>query len=625
MFRFLFRLGAVLLLGVLGLAQVPDKPLVPAKEVVELRERCAGILKEARVPGMGIVLANREGVLWADGIGLADVAAKRPATAATVFRIGSITKTFAGLAALKLVEEGRLRLDAPVRSLVPEVVFTNRWEASDPVRVVHLLEHTTGWDDIHDQEYLRADPRPPTLAEALALAPATRTCRWRPGTRFAYCNAGPAVTAAIVERLTGKRFEAYVEETFFQPLGMTTADFFDSPRTRTLLTNLYRNDGRTPIPYGNIWYRPSGALNASPMDMGAYLSFFLRRGEGRGGRILSEASIERMETPASSWTAQGGIKAGYGIHSYAMGDDRGFVWHGHDGAVEGGVAFFAYLPGEGVGCFVALNAGNLGAMHRIMKEVQSYLTQGFAAPVPPPARPVPPSVARAFGGWYEPISPRSERMAFLQRVLLLSHASFRQDSLRIKPLLGPAHVYVAVDGTRFRSDKGCIPQLVLLDTPEGRVVADAGMMFGRIGAFRAWATVLIAALFLFALVTVPLFALVWGVRWAFRRMRGVPGLQVRVLPLLAWLCLAGVVVDFGLSADQFMERFGQRTLWSMGVTVGTVAFALLSLGSLVAALQAPRRGMNRWAYGHSLLVAAVFTFVTAYLVWNGIIGFRSWI
>jgi hypothetical protein len=124
---------------------------------------------------------------------------------------------------------------------------------------------------------------------------------------------------------------------------------------------------------------------------------------------------------------------------------------------------------------------------------------------------------------------------------------------------------------------------------------------------------------------VPLFALVWAPRWAFRRMRGVPALHVRVLPLLAWLSLAAVVAELSLSMEPFLARFGQRTLWSMGLTAGTGAFAVLSLLSLWAALRAPRRGMNRWAFGHSLLVAAVFTLVTAYLAWHGCIGFRSWV
>jgi CubicO group peptidase (beta-lactamase class C family) len=74
---------------------------------------------------------------------------------------------------------------------VPEVTFSNRWEATDPVRLVHLMEHTTGFDDIHLREYASNDPTPIALKEALAYGAASRVSRWRPGTRMAYCNSGP--------------------------------------------------------------------------------------------------------------------------------------------------------------------------------------------------------------------------------------------------------------------------------------------------------------------------------------------------------------------------------------------------------------------------------------------------
>jgi CubicO group peptidase (beta-lactamase class C family) len=244
----------------------------------------ASILKDNGVPGMAAVIADRERTVWTAGLGLADVAARTPATPDTLFRVASISKMFVAIAVLKLTEEGRLDLNAPVKSLVPDVAFTNKWEATDPVRVVHLLEHTTGWDDAHPKAIAHDDPRPVTLAEGLALDPDSRTSRWRPGTFFSYCNSGPPVAAAVVEKLTGKRFEDYLRDSFFDPIGMPTADYFYPERTGTLLTNLYHLDGRTPYPYGHDALRPSGALSASAREMGTYLRFLLRRGEADAGR-----------------------------------------------------------------------------------------------------------------------------------------------------------------------------------------------------------------------------------------------------------------------------------------------------------------------------------------------------
>src|SRR5262249_41532913 len=149
-----------------------------------------------------------------------DVAANRPATAETLFRIGSTSKAFTSLSILMLVDQGKLSLDDPVHKLVSELWFENPWESTDPVRVVNLLEHTTGWDDIHLREYAKDAPPSMTTLQGLDYDHHSRTSRWRPGTRFAYCNSGPPAAAYIVEKLTGQRLEDFVQQNLFNPIGM---------------------------------------------------------------------------------------------------------------------------------------------------------------------------------------------------------------------------------------------------------------------------------------------------------------------------------------------------------------------------------------------------------------------
>jgi CubicO group peptidase (beta-lactamase class C family) len=112
-------------------AATPQGSFVPAKDLAELELRLGAILKENDVPGVAVVIATRDQIVWTAGLGLADVAAGKPATSDTLFRVASISKMFVGLAVLKLVEEGKLDLDAPVKRLVPDVAFTNAWEATE--------------------------------------------------------------------------------------------------------------------------------------------------------------------------------------------------------------------------------------------------------------------------------------------------------------------------------------------------------------------------------------------------------------------------------------------------------------------------------------------------------------
>ena len=242
-----FFLALVFLLPAVALAQnKKDETPKPAQSLPELRQQLERILADTHTPGVSVAIVHRDGPEWIAGLGKSDVASNHATGPETLFRIGSTSKAFASLSILKLVDEGKLSLQDTVHKLVPEIWFENRWESTDPVRVVDLLEHTTGWDDMHLPEYAK-DANGMTLRQGLDYYQRSRVSRWRPGTRMSYCNSGPPVAAYIVEKITGQRFEDYVTANFFVPIGMKTATYFEQPSPQ--LTTLYHEDGKTPFPY----------------------------------------------------------------------------------------------------------------------------------------------------------------------------------------------------------------------------------------------------------------------------------------------------------------------------------------------------------------------------------------
>ena len=362
-----------------------DEKPKPAQSIDELRQQIEKILKDTHTNGVSISIVHKSGPEWVTGLGIADLAGNRAATADTLFRIGSTSKTFISLSILVLVDQGKLSLDDPLHTLAPEVWFDNPWESSDPVRVVNLLEHTTGWDDLHFREYAKQAPDSMSLREGLDYDHHSRTSRWLPGTRMAYCNAGPAVAAYVVEKITGQRFEDFVQQNLFNPIGMKTATYFEpAPGTAT---TLYHPDGRTPFPYSHIIMRPAGAINASANDMAAYLEFDLNRGVANGKQVVPSPDIDRMESPKSTWAAKEGLKAGYGLSNFWSVED-GFVYHGHDGGVDGGLTDISYMPDYGVGYFFSINSESGDAFEKVGKAVRAYITHSLQKPVVPTSRPV---------------------------------------------------------------------------------------------------------------------------------------------------------------------------------------------------------------------------------------------
>jgi CubicO group peptidase (beta-lactamase class C family) len=131
---------------------------------------------------------------------------------------------------------------------------------------------------------------------------------------MAYCNSGPSVAAYIVEKITGQRFEDFVEQNLFAPIGMKTATYFQPAAGAA--TTQYHDDGKTPHSYSHILLRPSGAINASANDMAACVQFYLNRGAVNGRQVVPSADIDRMESPTSTWAAKDGMKAGYGLSNF---------------------------------------------------------------------------------------------------------------------------------------------------------------------------------------------------------------------------------------------------------------------------------------------------------------------
>jgi len=594
----------------------------PAQSIPELQQQLEKILKDTHTPGVSVAIVHKDGPEWVTGVGLADVASNRPATAETLFRIGSTSKAFASLSILKLAREGKLSLNDPIPKLVPDLAFENQWEATDPVRVVHLLEHTTGWDDMHLKEYARDAPGM-DLRTALDFGKASRVSRYMPGTRMSYCNTGPTVAAYIVEKVTGQRFEDYVQQNFFNPIGMKTATYFKPPAGTA--ATLYHGDGKTPYPYWNIIYRPAGSINASARDMAPYVQFYLNRGAVNGVVVTPAEDIDRMEVPETTWAAREGLKAGYGLSNYWAIMD-GFVYHGHNGGVEGGLTEMAYMPEYGVGYFFSINTGG-EAFGKISKAIRSYITLKLEKPPVPAAGPLPADAAD-FAGWYEPTAVRPELVHFLVRLLGLQRVQFREGRMTMTSMNGK-ETFVPVSGEQFRylpKDGPLEPVAtvaLLRPNSDGRFIY-AGGPLQRVPTVLAWAEIVLTAFFVLSVAAIFVYAPIWIIGGFFKRRRRPAERAMRIYPLVAVLSLLAFVVTFMLASSDLIMRFGNLTVWSAMIFLTTIVFAATTIMAAWSAVFARPAGVRRGVRWFSAMVSAGLLVALSYLAYWGIIGLRTW-
>lgn len=606
----------------------------PPQSIEELQMQLEKVLEDMHVPGMSIAIVHRETPEWIAGLGKADLANDRAATAATLFRIGSVSKGFVSLSILRLVDEGKLSLDDHVKKLVQEVWFENRWEATDPVRVVHLLENTTGWDDMHLCEYTKTPLTKPSFGPPDTEL-GSRVSRWRPGTRMSYCNSGPAVAACIVEKIAGMPFEEYVEQNFFKPIGMQTATYFQP--TQELATTLYHSDGKTPHLYWNLLHRPIGAINASANDMANYLLFYLNRGSMHGTQLIPAATFDRIEVPTSTWAAKEGLHVGYGLNNYCTLHD-GFVYHGHDGNVPGGLTAMGYMPMEGVGYFYSLNSGNHEAFEMVGAIIRAYITRDLQKPSVPPAGSLHENI-NAYSGWYEPNSSRMEMFAFLERLIGLAYIHFEDNKLLISSLAEKNATFLPVTDTQYRyvpvnESPDPLPTLKLLPpNAEGQFIQlslglrnpSIHFTMKHIPTWLALFEIIIAGFVLLALMSVLIYAPFWIFQSMSKKNYHSAERNLYLWPLVAVLSLLSIVIICMLSnMDVALERLGNFTIWSFSLFLATIVFSAASVVSVIALLRAPKNEVRGMIRIYSALVTIALLITTAYLAYWGVIGLRTW-
>ncbi len=410
-----------------------------------LHRQIEAIRRDASVPGAALVIVDRDGIVLADAFGVADIDTGAPVTPDTMFRIGSVTKIFTAAALVLLDRREDFSLDDPVSRYVPGGMFFNEWDDEQAITVAHLLEHTSGFHDWTKAEFehnVALD-----LEAGLAFSPRSRTSHWKPGLHSVYSNSNYGLAGLVLERVSGKSYEAFIRESLFAPLEMHSATSLQA-RTNRLATG-YDRDGVTPIPYWHMIQRPAAAINATPREMGSLVSMLLNDGKHSQRSVLTPAEIARIESPHTSLAARNGLRFGYGLGVYAQYRD-GFTFMGHGGDGDGYLSRFGYCRQLGVGYFVAINSFNPPALEQLRRTIETALMRDHRPPPPPPIASPGKDRLQHYAGRYALATWRFDWQSdtSLQRRLLVTVAD--DGRLFIEEQSGNREALLAVTGRAFR-------------------------------------------------------------------------------------------------------------------------------------------------------------------------------
>ena len=324
----------------------------------EVDESARRFAQEHGLAGLAVGIVRGGELVHVTALGESSIEPQRPVTARSVFRVGSISKLFTGIAVLQLVAEGRLDLDGPVNDHLRG--FSIDPPAGAPaVTPRHLLTHTSGIGELRRYSDIvrpfigmAVAPELPIPSFAEYYAPKLRA-EVPAGRKWAYSNHGVATLGAVIETVTGERFADYMRRRILDPLGMSSSDFSRSERVSAELCDGHaRTHGRNKrVRYLDIIPGPAGSLFSSVEDMARFVTAVCNGGDN----ILDRSSLDEMMSPQ------------FRIHprlpamglSFFISDLDGHRVVSHDGGVSGFVSHVRVAPDDGVGIVVLTNSANM--------------------------------------------------------------------------------------------------------------------------------------------------------------------------------------------------------------------------------------------------------------------------
>jgi CubicO group peptidase (beta-lactamase class C family) len=328
------------------------------------------LIKEWNVPGLALGIVYKDQLIYARGYGYRDLEKKLPVDANTIFPIASNTKLFTATAAVMLQGEGKIGLDRPVRTYMPALNFNND-ELNTKVTLRDMLSHRTGLPRYDGIWVASPFSRKETVAKIVYMQPALG---FREG--YIYNNMMFAAAGAVMENVTGKKWEDIIREKIFRPLDMQASGFtdeearknnnyslsyFEPDSTRKLLPETYMAQSEA--------LGPAGTIKSNINDMSHWLIAQLNWGKYNGVQAIPEIAIKQTLIPNNISDRQGRwdelsnslYTLGRTIQTY-----KGYKIATHTGSIDGFYSNVTIMPGEQLGIFMVHNGSPGGSLRSVM-------------------------------------------------------------------------------------------------------------------------------------------------------------------------------------------------------------------------------------------------------------------
>lgn len=607
---FLFFFGMAFSIG----AQTPQDSLL---------KRLESRLERDHIPGLMISIVRSDSIIYAGGIGYADIDRKTAVDKHHLFRLGSISKTITAMGLLKMSEEGLIDLSAPIADIDERLDFPNPWAHESHVTVENILEHTAGYDDMHIHAfYNKSDSTAPAVYNMVLTHLKSLYSRWRPGTRWAYSNPGFVVAGHLIETITKTPYARYLQDKILVPLGMEKSGFYFKKPTHYPVAQGYKYEGYklSPVEFVSIQGGPAGDFCSNAEEMSRFLQFMIRRQNplDSSKAIIAPHTFERMESAQTTLASKNGYKGGYGPGNMTIWRN-GYTFHGHDGGIDGFSSLYLYSREADLG--IALSINRSGDVWPLMDMIMDHFVVKKEEPNELKTTAISSSIRDEYSGFYCFKNPRNQLFAFFQSMNNAASIEIGHDFMTIKRMKSEIRdtLYHGGNNLFYQPDKP-LPSAALLLNAEGK----PSLWSKRDYAEPCSRTLHIARnYFIYTALFLTCIHVFTGFIWILIHYFGKYQGSVKPLVLLWFSAIAAILIPISfIYCVEFTDSPGEINGSNILLYVLTLLTPILTIGCLYAAFKVT-------AFNHLLryyYYAVTFSLIgiSLILICNDYFGFRLW-
>ncbi len=591
----------------------------PVKTITQLKDTINKILATEHQSSLMLAVVTRDSVLLSTGFGFANIETNQNAGSQTLFEMASITKTFTALAIMKLVKQGKLSLNDNLAAIAPEIVFTNKWEKANPVKIIHLLEHTTGFDDLRFNTFWNNDM---SISELQAIQKCRNSmhCRWIPGERETYCNVDYMILGYLIEKLSGLTYDVFLKKEILVPIGMINSHFTYPVKPSPLYADPYNWNGNrfVKLPHLQSYGKGAGALYSCADDMAKFVQFMLKNGNSDSLPDLKNV-VEKMEIPESTPAARGGLKTGYGKGITIDYLNYKFPFYGHGGTSIGFYSKYSYSRELNAGFVICGTNPN-----QVADILIHYFTDSLLKPAPLPIVPVNTELLKSYEGYYQLKSPRFDLLnKYLEELFHGYHIEVRGDSLYAFGFKRPDQVLLPVTAAIFRKQNENSPSFLFTANKENtKVLYEWGAYYEKTSFTWIMITRILVLGGLVCGLLLVLSSIFWLFKAIFKRLTWKEYFK-RSLSAFGVLSLVAAFGSLAYLATN-VPLMVNVNFFTLTFFIGTILFAVLSIAGFMVTVKRFGQLTNKWTKWYLLITTAWLLALVVFFFHYDWIGLRMW-